>query len=161
MSTLKCVADFLRFIALKNSAASSGRIDWGISMGTNGATMKTKHPAILPILATAIIFVYTPKDRSVSIAENSDFDIFCDQFTQLVEEGDYSELTAQERALKLDTFLTRELLPSSNAYQAWAAIRNAAPDQRSMLYRDAAKSAGYEDWECPAVEAYGSQVGSH
>ncbi|AMX03445.1 hypothetical protein [Microbulbifer thermotolerans] len=121
--------------------------------------IKLKYVAVFPILVS--LCACTPKEDPNSGIENSDFDIFCDQFTRLVNADDYSELTAQERALKLDAFLTEKLPPSSNAYQAWMAIQNAAADQRSMLYKDAARSAGHSDWSCLAVEQYGSQVGSH
>lgn len=121
--------------------------------------MKFKHIALVPILAS--LCACTPKGNSNSDTSNNDFDIFCDQFTKLVNSDDYSELTTEERAMKLDSFLTEQLPLSSNAYQAWMAIRNAAADQRSMLYKNAAKSAGLSDWSCSAIEQYASQVGSH
>lgn len=121
--------------------------------------MKIKYLAALPILMA--VYACAPKGNQGTSAQNSDFDVFCDQFTTLVNADNYSELTAVERSAELDSLLSGKLPASSNAYQAWAAIRNAPPAQRSMLYKDAAKSAGFADWNCFAIAEHGNQVGSH
>ena len=118
--------------------------------------MNMKYAAASAILTA--VYACTPKD---SIGEASDFDQFCGQFTELTQSENYAELTAQERAAQLDALLLQKLPTSSNAYQAWTAIQNATPTQRPALYKDAAESAGMKNWKCPAVEKYGSQIGSH
>ncbi|SHG28593.1 hypothetical protein SAMN04487965_3691 [Microbulbifer donghaiensis] len=97
----------------------------------------------------------------VASQENRNFEIFCEQFANLVKAESYPTMTAQERAEKLDSLLIERIPVSSNAYQAWAAIRNAAPSQRSSLYESATISVGIKDWNCPAVEERSSQVGSN
>src|SRR5690606_36638061 len=74
------------------------------------------------------------------VAVKTDFDLFCEQFTMVTESAGFSSLTSEDRAAKLDVMLTEKLEPSSNAYIAWAAIRNGPPSERYFLYKDAAAS---------------------
>ena len=94
------------------------------------------------------------------VAAKTDFDFFCEQFTIVTESADFSSLTSEDRASKLDALLIEKLESSSNAYIAWTVIRNGSPSERYFLYKDAAASTGYEDWECPAAKLHGSEIGS-
>lgn len=119
--------------------------------------MNTKLFLAVAVLVTAC----TPKDKVEAASNASDFDLFCSQFTEFTQSENYAELTAQERAARLDALLLEKLPATSNAYQAWAAIQNATPAQRPALYKDAAKSTGMKSWDCPAVERHGHLIGSY
>lgn len=100
------------------------------------------------------------EDEKLSLAAKKDFDLFCEQFTIMTNTSDFSLLTSEQRAAKLDVMLIEKIEQSGNAYIAWTAIRNGPPPERYSLYKDAAASAGYTDWKCPAAESHGSDVGS-
>lgn len=113
------------------------------------------------LLALILVSGCNPNNKEVSGTDTADFNQFCEQFTNLVNSDDYSLLTPQERSTKLDALLTNDLSTSSNAHQAWSAIKYAEASQRSALYKDAAKSAGDTDWDCPAVNKHASEVGAN
>lgn len=99
------------------------------------------------------------KDQEKAVAQD-DFEIFCEQFTQLAESADFSQLTSEERATRLESQLASHLAPTTNAYIAWTAIRNGPASERYFLYKDAALSTGQKNWDCPAVKLHGLNVGS-
>jgi hypothetical protein len=99
------------------------------------------------------------KDQEIAAVQN-DFDIFCEQFTQLAESADFIHLTSEERATRLESQLASQLGPTTNAYIAWTAIRNGPASERYFLYKDAALSTGQKNWDCPAVKLHGHNVGS-
>lgn len=90
----------------------------------------------------------------------NEFDILCDNFTALVGSENYSSLSEEDRAAQLDLTLTNKLNRNGNAYAAWTAIRNATPTDRYSLYAEAARSTGYQNWNCPAISSHGHEVGS-
>lgn len=115
----------------------------------------------LAILTLISVSACSPNSKKVSATDNGDFDLFCEQFTNLVNSEDYSQLTPKERSAKLDAIVINGLPTPSNAQQAWAAIKYAEASQRSALYQDAAKSAGIDHWECPALNDHASEVGAN
>ena len=114
----------------------------------------------LSVLFLLVFSACSADENKLIVAAKTDFDLFCEQFTMVTESADFSTLTSEERASTLDTILTEKLESSSNAYIAWTAIRNGPPSERYFLYKDAAASTGYEDWECPAAKLHGSEIGS-
>jgi hypothetical protein len=116
---------------------------------------------IISCLLIAIsVSACSPGKDSEAQTINNDFDVFCEQFTLLTESAEFSQLSSEDRASRLDTKLSGALAPSANAYIAWTAIRNGPPSERYFLYKDAASSAGHNHWECPAVKQHGHEVGS-
>ena len=114
----------------------------------------------LSVLFLLVLSACSADENKLIVAAKTDFDLFCEQLTMVTESADFSSLTSEERASQLDAVLTEKLEPSSNAYMAWAAIRNGTPSERYFLYKDAAASTGYENWACPAVKLHGSEIGS-
>jgi|GEM_PF-2782236 hypothetical protein len=114
----------------------------------------------IPAVALILLSCSAKKDGETEAAVQNDFDVFCQQFTQVTQSADFAQLSSEERALRLESRLAGELEPNANAYIAWSAIRNGPPSERYALYKDAAASAGQKNWDCPAVQQYGHEVGS-
>lgn len=123
-----------------------------------GDNQKMMMRLCLSLFVFFLLSACSPEKQSIAV--KSDFDVFCEQFTLLTESADFSSLTGEDRAIKLDSMLSGKLEPSTNAYIAWTAIRNSPPSERYFLYKDAAASIGAGNWKCPAVEQYGHEVGS-
>lgn len=111
------------------------------------------------VIAVSVSACSPGKNSEVPTSKN-DFDVFCEHFALLTESPDFSLLSSEDRASRLDTKLSGALAPSANAYIAWKAIRNGPPSERYLLYKEAASSAGYNHWECPAAKQHGHEVGS-
>ncbi|WP_299592923.1 hypothetical protein [uncultured Microbulbifer sp.] len=117
---------------------------------------------IVPLVATLIFLsACTEKDTQETSSYPNEFEIFCDKFTDLVQDEGYSDLTPEERSQLLDQSFSKVVNTSSDAYLAWSAIKNATPSQRAELYSDAAKSVGNTEWECPAIKEFADQVGAN
>lgn len=86
--------------------------------------------------------------------------MLCEQFDQLTKDSEFSSMNSEARAARLTTGLKAKLSSESNAYIAWLAIRNGPPRERYNLFLEAASSAGEKDWNCPAIEKHGHEVGS-
>lgn len=91
--------------------------------------------------------------------EKNDFMVLCTQYELLINIENYSELNSVERAAKLDSFLTKELHGKGDAYAAWSAIQYGPAEERYFLFKEAARSVGYADWNCPAIEKHGHEIG--
>ena len=102
----------------------------------------------------------TDKGEQAAAPAKNEFDILCEHFTALVSSKNYPGMSVEERAEELDKALVANLNTAGNAYSAWSAIRNATPSDRNALYSDAALSTGYENWDCPAINQRGQEVGS-
>lgn len=113
------------------------------------------------LLALIVVSGCDSDSTKVSQTENGDFKQFCEQFTNLVNSDDYSQLSPQERSVKLDALVANGVATSSNAQQAWSAIKYAEASQRVTLYHEAAKSAGLDNWDCPSVNEHASEVGAN
>ncbi len=112
-------------------------------------------------IALALIIVACSQEQSTQSANTvNGFDVLCSEFSSLIQEADYPFLSSEKRGEKLDGILAQQFEPNNNAYLAWSAIRNAEPTERYTLYREAAASTGYNDWECPAISLHGHEVGS-
>jgi hypothetical protein len=112
-------------------------------------------------VALALIIVACSQEQSTQPAKTGNgFDVLCSEFSSLTQETDYATLSSEKRSEKLDAMLAQRFEPDNDAYQAWSAIRNASAMERYTLYREAAASTGYNDWECPAIALHGHEVGS-
>ncbi|WP_288129717.1 hypothetical protein [Microbulbifer sp.] len=116
---------------------------------------------LVSFYALLLISACGPKSPQISGNEIDDFDKFCTAFTELSNSSDFPNLTPLERSKRLDSSLSEKISTSGDAYIAWSAIRNATPSQRANLYKDAAASAGNKEWECPAIDKFGNQIGSN
>lgn len=86
--------------------------------------------------------------------------LLCNQFAMFVESESYRNMNSETRADYFDRAVLDILEPTSNAYLAWSAIRNATPSARAALFDEAAHSSGYKEWQCPALEQHAHEVGS-
>lgn len=119
-----------------------------------------KHKFILIIALALTISACSPDQDSQSTKSRSGFDVLCSEFSKLTQTANYLSLSSEERGKELDGMLTQILRSDNNAYLAWSAIRNATPAERYSLYKEAAASTGYNDWECMAIAQHGQEVGS-
>ena len=119
-----------------------------------------KHKFILITALALTISACSPEQNGQSTKTDSGFDVLCSEFSTLTQTANYPTLSSEERGNELDGVLARKLRPDNDAYLAWSAIRNATPAERYSLYREAAASTGYNDWECAAIAQHGQEVGS-
>jgi hypothetical protein len=120
--------------------------------------MKRTHSLTV---AFALIIVACSQEQSTQSAKTGNgFDVLCNEFSSLTQETDYPSLSSEKRGEKLDGMLAQQFEANNNAYLAWSAIRNASPMERYTLYREAAASTGYNDWDCPAIALHGHEVGA-
>lgn len=118
-----------------------------------------KNNIYIVLLITGLISC-SPDGEQGDKQVNTEFDMLCNQFGALVEVDDYTSMNSEERASYFDQMLKDKLSSVGNAYMAWAAIRNATPDARSALFDEAARSVGYEEWECLVIKQHAHEVGS-
>jgi hypothetical protein len=119
-----------------------------------------KHKFILIMALALTISACSPEQGGQFTKSGSGFDVLCSEFSTLTQTANYLTLSSEERGTELDGVLTQKLRPDNNAYLAWSAIRNATPTERYSLYKEAATSTGYNDWECAAIAQHGQEVGS-
>jgi hypothetical protein len=119
-----------------------------------------KSKSSLTVAFVLIIAACSQEQSTKSANTANGFDVLCSEFSSLTKEADYPSLSSEKRGEKLDGILAQQFEPNNNAYLAWSAIRNASPTERYTLYREAAASTGYRDWECPAIARHGHEVGS-
>lgn len=115
---------------------------------------------LLSLVFVVGLMACSAEKQQAAKPEKNEFDVFCDQFAALVGSENYSALSQEERADQLDRMLVSNINPDGNAYIAWSAIRHATPSDRQLLYVEAARSTGYENWSCAAINSHGHQVGS-
>lgn len=91
---------------------------------------------------------------------NLDFDALCGHYAALVDLPEYTALSSEDRAVLLEAVLAKGLSRSSNAYIAWTAIRSGPASERHFLFKEAADSVGYKQWNCSAIKKHGHEIGS-
>lgn len=112
------------------------------------------------LLISIFVFGCNTKTREAKESEN-DFDILCLEFLDISKTQNFSSLSPEQRAEKLDEKLEKSLKSDSAARLAWQAIQNAPPSERSNLFVIASKDSGLQDWHCDAIEKYASEIGSN
>lgn len=123
--------------------------------------MMRKSHIFLSLFLILLLASCSKAEQDVQLTEkNKQFDIFCDQFSKLTQAADYSELSSEDRAERLENMLAAHMQKTSDAYIAWTAIRNGPPAERYFLFDEAANSIGYQTWDCPAIKQHGHEVGS-
>lgn len=112
----------------------------------------------------AFLFVVTacsPGLGDASTKKHSEFNALCEVYTKIVKQADFPGLSSEDRTRKLESELAPRLGSAGDAHIAWTAIQNAPPSEHYYLFKEAAKSAGYGTWVCPAIKDHGHEIGSN
>lgn len=118
----------------------------------------SRQAIIFPLL---LLFFWGCSENSNTelVAEENEFDQFCDIFTALSTEPKFDTMDTAEKYASLDKSLTESLSSNSDAYIAWTAVSLAEPSQRYQLFKDAAVSSLKMQWDCQPLKDHANTVG--
>lgn len=110
-----------------------------------------------PLLPLLILLVITSPIRAGGT--EPDFDIVCNIFSGLEAHPDLESFDQKQRSNFVMTEIQKTLPDTSDARAAWEAISHATPGMRYELFKSAADSSGFKNWECPSMEVLADVIG--